>query len=91
MISLDIYQLIRNNDERNDKGASASRRSFFSKGDDMNELILPFKVSVKIGKAKSKYDLGRFIIKTKYKTGLAAGLCWLSFRIFFMGIKKLID
>lgn len=57
----------------------------------MNELILPFKVNVKIGKAKSRYDLGKIIIKTKYKTGLAAGLCWLSFKIFFMGIKKLID
>ena len=57
----------------------------------MNELILPFKVNVKFGKAKSKYELGKIIIKTKYKPGLAAGLCWLSFKIFFMGIKKLIE
>jgi len=57
----------------------------------MNELILPFKVNIKFGKTKSRYDLGKIIIKTKYKTGLAAGLCWLSFKIFFMGIKKLID
>lgn len=57
----------------------------------MNELILPFKVNVKVGKAKSSYPLGNIIIKTKYKTGLAAGLCWLSFKIFFMGIKKLIN
>jgi len=57
----------------------------------MNELILPFKVNVKFGKAKEKYELGKIIIKTKYKTGLAAGLCWLSFKIFFMGVKKLIE
>ncbi len=57
----------------------------------MNELILPFKIDVKFGKAKRKYELGKITIKTKYKTGLAAGLCLLSFKIFFMGIKKLID
>jgi len=57
----------------------------------MNELILPVKVNFKIAKAKSRYDIGKIIIKTKYKTGLAAGLCWLSFKIFFMGVKKIIE
>ena len=57
----------------------------------MKELILPFKINVKFGKAKEKYELGKIIIKTKYKTGLAAGLCRLSFKIFFMGIKRFID
>ena len=58
----------------------------------MNELIVPFKVNLKFGKAKSKrYPLGDVIIKTKYKAGLAVGLCWLSFKIFFMGIKKFIE
>ena len=56
----------------------------------MNELVLPFKVNVKMGKAKSRYDLGNITIKAKYKAGLAAGLCWLSFKIFFMGVKKFI-
>ena len=57
----------------------------------MNELILPFKVNVKIGKTTNKMDLGKIIIKAKYKTNLAVGLCWLSFKIFFMGVKKLIE
>ena len=57
----------------------------------MKELILPFKVKVKFGKAKSKYDLGSITIKAKYKIGLAIGLCWLSLKIFFMGIKAFIN
>ena len=60
----------------------------------MNELVLPFKVNVKIGKARRRElkDMrGKFIIKARYKVSLAVGLCWLSFKIFFMGIKKLIN
>lgn len=56
----------------------------------MNELILPLKVSFKIGKTKSKHDFGSITIKAKYKIGLTLGLCWLSFKIFFMGIKAFI-
>lgn len=57
----------------------------------MNELVLPFKVNAKIGKTNIKYPLASITIKAKYKTSLAIGLFWLSFKIFFMGIRKIID
>ena len=57
----------------------------------MHELVIPFKVNMKIGKTKNRYPLGNITIKTRYKVGLAAGLCWVSFKIFLMGIKKFIE
>jgi len=56
----------------------------------MKELILPFKISLKIGKTTNRYPFGDVIISAKFKTNLAIGLCWLSFKIFFMGVKRLI-
>ena len=57
----------------------------------MNELILPFRINLKVGKTKKRYPLGNITIKARYKTGLATGLCWVSFKIFLMGIKKFIE
>ena len=56
----------------------------------MNELILPFKVDLKIGKTKSRYPLGTVTIKARYKMNLAIGLCWVSLKVFFMGVKELL-
>lgn len=59
----------------------------------MNELTLPFRIKVKTGKTKIKYPIGEseFIIKAKYKVSLAIGICWLSFKVFFVGIKTFIN
>lgn len=57
----------------------------------MNELTIPLTIKAKIGKTENSYPFGEFIVKAKYKTSLAIGIFWLSFKIFFIGIKKLIE
>lgn len=59
----------------------------------MNELTIPLTIKAKVGKTEIKYPLGEstLVIKAKYKTSLVVGIFWLSFKIFFMGIKKAIS